>query len=991
MPARLTTIVIWLILVCLLGLGTTNSLHAADSVGMLAILQPATQETPAGLKFYSPDARLVHELPLPADTPITAAALSPNGLHFVTLSGNVSGPEAAEQGEPLQADLTLHILRTLDGTEVIAIPLLPRNFPDNIAVNAAQLRARDDEPMSDAELHESTWQAFKFNLGAYEWSPDGNQLAFSAAIDGPSSDLYLYNTRDNSVTRLTDGIEQVEGIRWSPNGHWIWHSTISYAYCQVCAGHHYAAAADGSRVVNLPGNDIYRFLAWVDGDTYLVTDQANGPGDIALQRVDVETGESQMLWAGTHQGYIYDAANNRLGIIGTRSTTYDPNAQVFVVDLVTGDDTEYDDLESASAVESWLAPLDQFPVNYPCTRPGPIVEPCLPTFYDSLSPDGTYQVTESFAVEEVSSSAQHLPSLPDLDHGNVLWRPDGAGYFITQLEKVIYRHLATGALTWIEPASIVDWLPLATPDNFVSAAGVTAPPLASPRPAPNATAAQQALPQDLAPPNITLPVRGLTLDGVPLAVSCELRKAHATELTALTYSLLADNTPAGVAARNRGLPLLLAREAYGTTSCPNVHLASVTHEEAPAIQALNAALAAAPPSITRFPPHGALPNLNDLALSPNGNVVATGHSDGTIRLWDFETGTLTRILSGSTTSIRHLFFSSDGNMLAATDPIGRVQMWTVRNGVRSSVHIGRYFDTRAIAWRPYTYDLAIANGSDPVMIHPRDKAAYELVPEAAEALAYSPDGTLLAVALQPLYPQPSALPVRQAISPEERPILIVDADTGEVLLEMSDEGLTYFMTFTPDGKTLVVAGSNELRAWDLTTGNLRFANQLLDTVNGWALTPNGEEIAILTRRGGVGFYDLRNGNTVRNLPVDASVLTSLAIHPVAGQLISGEINGRPLLLDSDAGTPNFRFGPPRARLATTSPSAGLVATADIRLITLHEVGSQQFVRHLVGAENFISDIAFSADGKWLAARGDRLPAVMGGGSRHLAMARGGQQ
>jgi hypothetical protein len=55
-------------------------LRAAKAEGMLAILQPANDDAPAMLKFFSPDAQLNHELPLAADMPISAAALSADGL-----------------------------------------------------------------------------------------------------------------------------------------------------------------------------------------------------------------------------------------------------------------------------------------------------------------------------------------------------------------------------------------------------------------------------------------------------------------------------------------------------------------------------------------------------------------------------------------------------------------------------------------------------------------------------------------------------------------------------------------------------------------------------------------------------------------------------------------------------------------------------------------------------------------------------------------------
>lgn len=442
--------------------------EAEDGEGILVVLQPATPKNAATLQFWSPDAQLVHELPITTTNgTFSAPALSPDGRHWVAVRGMVNGP--TKHGAPLHDELTLSVFRTSDGAEVASIPLLPADYPENIATTAALLIQGDPSLAPQKPLEEAVWAAFRYSLGIYEWSPDGTKLAFSSAADGPTSDLYLYDTQTLSITRLTDGIEQIDGIRWSPSGEWIWHSTISYGYCQVCAGHHYAAAIDGSEVITLPGSDIYRFITWLSDDTYLVTDQANGPGPFGLQQVDIATGESVMLWPGTHQGFIFDPANNQLAVIGTITSEYDPNVKVIVLDLETSEYVEYSDLGVAVEQKPWLAPLAQKPISYPCSRyhsTGIMVYPCVDTPFDALSPDGTYLVTEEFAVEKVEDSSEVLPAWDGLPKGLVLWRPDNLGYFTVQGKTILYRDLATGNSTEVTRARFLAWLPHANSDSL---------------------------------------------------------------------------------------------------------------------------------------------------------------------------------------------------------------------------------------------------------------------------------------------------------------------------------------------------------------------------------------------------------------------------------------------------------------------------------------------------------------------------------------------
>jgi WD40 repeat protein len=53
------------------------------------------------------------------------------------------------------------------------------------------------------------------------WSPDGRYLAFFAALDRNSSDLYLYDTQEQKINRMTFGLNMVSTSFWSPDGQWV--------------------------------------------------------------------------------------------------------------------------------------------------------------------------------------------------------------------------------------------------------------------------------------------------------------------------------------------------------------------------------------------------------------------------------------------------------------------------------------------------------------------------------------------------------------------------------------------------------------------------------------------------------------------------------------------------------------------------------------------------------------------------------------------------
>jgi WD40 repeat protein len=83
-----------------------------------------------------------------------------------------------------------------------------------------------------------------------------------------------------------------------------------------------------------------------------------------------------------------------------------------------------------------------------------------------------------------------------------------------------------------------------------------------------------------------------------------------------------------------------------------------------------------------------------IALSPNGQRLAAGAADGTVRLWDSRTGKLVRTLRGHRDEVLSVAFSPDGKKLLSGSRDGDARIWNLSNGAATVLrgHGGPVFD-----------------------------------------------------------------------------------------------------------------------------------------------------------------------------------------------------------------------------------------------------------------------------------------------------------
>lgn len=73
--------------------------------------------------------------------------------------------------------------------------------------------------------------------------------------------------------------------------------------------------------------------------------------------------------------------------------------------------------------------------------------------------------------------------------------------------------------------------------------------------------------------------------------------------------------------------------------------------------------------------------VNTSIYSPDGRLIALGYGGARVRLWDAQTGALSKVLEGHTGQVRSVQFSQDNRRLLTSSADGTVRLWDVPSGL----------------------------------------------------------------------------------------------------------------------------------------------------------------------------------------------------------------------------------------------------------------------------------------------------------------------
>ena len=91
--------------------------------------------------------------------------------------------------------------------------------------------------------------------------------------------------------------------------------------------------------------------------------------------------------------------------------------------------------------------------------------------------------------------------------------------------------------------------------------------------------------------------------------------------------------------------------------------------------------------------------VRSIAYSPNGNSIASGSEDATVKLWDVNTGNCTKTFYHDF-EIYCITYSSNGNQVASTGQENVVRIWDIDTGICTNTLNGHIDTIFRFAYSP---------------------------------------------------------------------------------------------------------------------------------------------------------------------------------------------------------------------------------------------------------------------------------------------------
>ncbi|MGB7892714.1 MAG: NACHT domain-containing protein [Microcoleus sp.] len=350
--------------------------------------------------------------------------------------------------------------------------------------------------------------------------------------------------------------------------------------------------------------------------------------------------------------------------------------------------------------------------------------------------------------------------------------------------------------------------------------------------------------------------------------------------------------------------------------------------------------------------------VRSVIFSPDGKLLATGDSDGVVRLWEASTGREILTCKGHTNVVESVAFSPDGEILASGSYDKTIKLWDVKSGECLKVLQGHTESVMFVTFNPDGNILA--SGSFDRTIRLWDIRRGECLKtlqhhtKVVFSVAFHPAGEIL------------------ASGSGDKTVRLWNIGSGECLKTLQGHTKNVFSVAFDSAGEILASGSADktVRLWNIGSGEcLKTLEGHFDQVRSIALSPSGEILASGSFDQTAKLWDIRTGECLNTLQGHCNQVGSVAFHPAGEILVSGSYDQtlRLWAISSGECLNTLQGHSTQVRSVAFSPNGEILASGDDeQTVRLWDVNTGECLQILQGHLDRVHLVAFHPNGEILA-------------------------
>ncbi len=224
--------------------------------------------------------------------------------------------------------------------------------------------------------------------------------------------------------------------------------------------------------------------------------------------------------------------------------------------------------------------------------------------------------------------------------------------------------------------------------------------------------------------------------------------------------------------------------------------------------------------------------VDSVAWSPDGKYIASGSTDGTVRVWEVATGNTKVTYSGLSDDVFFVAWSPDSKYIASGSRDHTVQVWDASSNSNLFIYRGHSAAVRSVSWSPDGWRIASASVDKTVQVWNAVDGSHVFTfrghSDAVTSAVWSSSGRYI------------------ASGSWDHTVQIWEATTGNTKVTYSGHSnVVKSVAWSPDGKQIASGGYDmTVQVWEAATGNTKVTySGDFGAVDSVIWSPDGKYIA----------------------------------------------------------------------------------------------------------------------------------------------------